>query len=144
MRHATLCAIAEMDRQAELATADFDAAAAILRAETLPAKRRRALRRLCEEACHRWNVLRYALAYTPAASKRGLLAQIRELGEAALRGDTDQAERLVKVIVDGVESLVPPDARRSSRSCAPCSGWSVTDDIQRTEDGQFGDRRAPR
>src|ERR1700739_2641312 len=26
----------------------------------------------------------------------------------------------------------------SSRSCAPCSGWSVTDDIRKPEDGRFG------
>jgi hypothetical protein len=49
------------------------------------------------------------MALCPAQSKRGLLAQIRELGEAALRGDTDQAERLVAVIIESVDGLVPDD-----------------------------------
>ena len=49
------------------------------------------------------------MALYPAQSKRGLLAQIRELGEAALRGDTDQAERLVAVIIESVDGLVPDD-----------------------------------
>jgi hypothetical protein len=45
----------------------------------------------------------------PAQSKRGLLAQIRELSNAATSGDTDRAERLVRVLCDGVEGLVPDD-----------------------------------
>jgi hypothetical protein len=52
------------------------------------------------------NALRFAITICPAQSKRGLLAQIRELADAALCGDTDRTEHLVTVIRAGVDNLV--------------------------------------
>jgi hypothetical protein len=98
-----------MDADAAVAMAEYSEAAALLRDETLPKKERRALQRRCKEAGFRHSALTFAMRVSPARTKRGLLAQIRELGEAALRGDTDQAEHLVWVIVDGVEGLVSDD-----------------------------------
>jgi hypothetical protein len=106
MMRYTTCAVARMDAEAEAAMADFNA---VLRGGTLPAKERRALRKQSEEACFQWNALRHAMAVCPTQSKRGLLAQIRLLGDAAMCGDTDRATRLVAVIREGVESLVPDD-----------------------------------
>jgi hypothetical protein len=105
-------AIAAMDAEAAVAMADSSAAAALLRDETLtlPKKERRALQRRCKEASFRVNALHFAMRVGPARTKRGLLAQIRQLGEAALDGDTDQAEHLVAVIRAGVESLVSDDS----------------------------------
>jgi len=80
------CAIAAMDAEAEVAMAEFKAAAALQRDETLPAKERRPLQRRCEEASFRWNALCYAMIVCPAQGKRRLLAQIRELGRAAMIG----------------------------------------------------------
>ena len=80
------CAIAAMDAEAEVAMAEFKAAAALQRDETPPAKERRPLQRRCEDACFRWNALCYAMIVCPAQSKRRLLAQIRELGRAAMIG----------------------------------------------------------
>jgi hypothetical protein len=108
-RRAGRCAIAAMDAEAEVAMAEFNAARAILLDETLSAKSRRGARRQCEEASFRHSALTFAMRVCPARTKRGLLAQIRALGEAALRGDTDQAERLVWVLIDGVENLVSGD-----------------------------------
>jgi len=98
------CAIAAMDAAADAAMADFRAAADKL--HKLPAGKRRPLQKQCEEASFRWNALRYAMTAYPAQSKRGLLAQVREVGKAAMCGDADRAARLVKVLRDGVEALV--------------------------------------
>jgi hypothetical protein len=104
------CAIAAMDAEAAVAMAEFTEAAALLRDETLPKKERRALQRSCKEASYRHSAFTFAMRVCPAQSKRGLLAQTRELGYAALCGDTDQAEHLVAVIRAGVEGLVSDDS----------------------------------
>jgi hypothetical protein len=103
------CAIAEMDWRAEVAMAEFKAAAALQRDPTLPKKERRVLRQRCKEASFRHSALTFAMCICPAQSKRGLLAQVRQLREAALDGDTDQAEHLAAVILAGVEGLVSDD-----------------------------------
>lgn len=63
---APVCAIAAMDAEAEAAMADFKWAAALQRDETLPAKRRRALQKLCEDASFRMDALCYAMGAYPA------------------------------------------------------------------------------
>src|SRR5271169_6323150 len=113
------CAVARMDAEAEVAMADFKAAQAVLYpvsasgsrpiSEKLPKKDRRRLKQRCAEASFRVDALAFAMSVCPAQSKRGLSAHIRALGNAAMRGDTDHAERLVAVLCDGVEGLVPDD-----------------------------------
>lgn len=71
-----------MDAEAEVAMAEFSEAAALLRDETLPKKERWALQRRCKEASFRRSALTFAMRAFPARTKRGLLAQIRELGGA--------------------------------------------------------------
>ena len=119
----TLCPVAELDRRAEAAMAEADAAEERLFAEPKAAYRA-ALEMERDKARERAEGLRDAMTYATARSKRGLLAQLLQLDTVvgslawapeikAIGRDyeADRAARLVALIRACVQAIMPDEAR---------------------------------
>jgi len=118
---ATVCPVAELDRRAQDAMAEADAAEERLFAEPKAAYRA-ALEMERDKARDRAHGLRDAMTYATARSKRGLQAQLLQLDSVvgslawapeikAVGRDyeADRAARIVALIRECVEALVPDD-----------------------------------
>lgn len=96
-------------------------AAELLLAAPLTAARRIGLERKRDEASERWDWLCDAMTVCPAESKRGLLAQLRELDVSLATSDVVRAARLFSLILKGINASCQTTRRaiRDSEQASP-------------------------